>query len=121
MNRTDRQRHRLRQLVREAGSNVALAAKVDTAEQYISQLLNSRPGISGEFCERLEVAMGKPNGWMDQWLPEERVSEDLEVELLRLFRELDDISDQRSYVAAMRIEVERRALKLADKESGIAC
>jgi transcriptional regulator with XRE-family HTH domain len=71
MNRTARQRKRLQILIEEMGTQARLASKVGTADAYISQLLNSRNGIARKFCEKLETATDKPDGWMDQWLPEE--------------------------------------------------
>ena len=59
-------------LIDEAGgTHAALAERVGTAESYISQLKTARRGIARKFCERLERAMNKPDGWMDQWLPDE--------------------------------------------------
>lgn len=78
MDRINRQRIRLNMLVNEAGgTDEALASRVGSAASYISQLRNSRKGISRKFCDRLEKVMGKPNGWMDQWLPEE--TDDAEI------------------------------------------
>ena len=71
MTRVPRQRKRLQQLIDEAGNQEALANRVGTAPSYISQLLTARDGIARKFCVRLEKAMKKPDGWMDQWLPEE--------------------------------------------------
>ena len=71
MKRVQRQRRRLQQLIKEAGGQEALAARVKTAASYISQLLTAREGIHRNFCIRLEKAMKKPDGWMDQWLAEE--------------------------------------------------
>ena len=71
MNRVERQRIRLQQLIDEAGSHEKLAGRVGSAASYISQLLTARNGIHRNFCIRLERAMNKPDGWMDQWLPEE--------------------------------------------------
>lgn len=71
MTRLQRQRKRLAELIDEAGSQKELAERVKTAESYISQLMTARAGIARKFCVRLEKAMKKPDGWMDQWLPEE--------------------------------------------------
>ena len=71
MTRLQRQRKRLAELIDEAGGQKELAEKVKTAESYISQLLTARNGIARKFCVRLEKAMRKPDGWMDQWLAEE--------------------------------------------------
>jgi hypothetical protein len=71
MDRTQRHRLRLDMLAREAGGDEKLAARTKTATSYISQLRTARQGIARKFCDRLESAMGKPAGWMDQWLPEE--------------------------------------------------
>lgn len=74
MDRVNRHRKRLAILIAEAGTQGMLAEKVGTAESYISQLLTLRRGIARKFCVRLEQATGKPDGWMDQWLPEETES-----------------------------------------------
>jgi len=58
-------------LIEEAGGQPELASIVKTDPNYISQLKTSRQGIARKFCVRLEAAMRKPDGWMDQWLPEE--------------------------------------------------
>ena len=71
MTRLQRKRKRLEQLIYEAGSQEALATRVGTAPSYISHLLTARNDIHRNFCIRLEKAMKKPDGWMDQWLPEE--------------------------------------------------
>lgn len=96
MNRTARQRKRLQILIAEAGSHAALAEKIGSSESYISQLKTARSGIARKFCERLERAMDKQDGWLDQWLPEEvdgattgrRLTEE-EVALLDYFRRWD--------------------------------
>lgn len=116
MDRTQRQRARLQILVDEVGTQERLARKTGTAESYISQLLTSRPGIARKFCERLEKATGKPDGWMDQWLPEEGVGAvgeppapayaipDRHLDLLRAYRALP--SDLRMPIRQL-IEVSR--------------
>ena len=71
MDRVERHRARLKILVDEAGGQPQLAKLLGTANSYISQLLNSRQGIARKFCERLERATNKPDGWMDQWMPQE--------------------------------------------------
>lgn len=81
MDRVERQRARLRQLIKESGgTHETLAARVGTAPSYISQLMTARGGISRKFCVRLETAMNKPDGWMDQWLPEEGAANVVSIE-----------------------------------------
>lgn len=75
MNRLDRHRVKLAILIEESGGQRELAERVGTAQSYISQLLTARGGIARKFCVRLEEATGKPDGWMDQWLPEESGAE----------------------------------------------
>ena len=69
-------------LVAEAGSAAALARLAGTSESYLSQIRNqlrtakgTPRGVGDELAAKLEQAMGKPNGWMDeshQELMEER-------------------------------------------------
>lgn len=71
MTRKERHRARLQMLIDEAGTQVKVAESIGSSENYISQLLTKRPSIHRKYCERLEQAWDKPDGWMDQWLPEE--------------------------------------------------
>jgi len=89
MNRIQRQRRRLQLLIDEFGGQKALAEKVATADSYISQLMTARNGIARKFCERLEEATGKPDGWMDQWLPEEAEPEYLRSMLEEMLNATD--------------------------------
>lgn len=92
MNRTDRRRARLSQLVEQAGgTQTKLAEKMGTNPSVISQYLNSRSSFGGEWAARAEAAMSKPDGWLDQWLPvegglDEPGLTDAEIELLEKFR-----------------------------------
>ena len=66
----------LETLVREAGSAKALAQRAQTSSNYLSQVHGTkRKGTTGarevrrlgpEVCRKLELAGGKPPGWMDQ-------------------------------------------------------
>jgi len=63
----------LRMLVREAGTIANLARLSSTAPAYLSQILNSLPTSTGrprsvgdKLARKLESAMDKPYGWMDQ-------------------------------------------------------
>lgn len=73
MDRNERRRRRLEGLIKEAGSQKVLADLIGTDPNYISQIKNPkiRPSFGDDLAARLERAMGKPDGWMDQWLPEE--------------------------------------------------
>ena len=60
-------------LVKEAGSAVALARLANTSESYLSQIRNqfrtpkgTPRGVGDELASKLERAMGKSSGWMDQ-------------------------------------------------------
>lgn len=63
----------LETLIREAGTMEALAVKAGTTSIYLSQLRNravdaktGRPREMGSsMARRLEIAAGKPKGWMD--------------------------------------------------------
>jgi phage repressor protein C with HTH and peptisase S24 domain len=63
----------LRVLVQEAGGVARLAEKVGKAESQISQLLNRSPhsttgrprSVGSSMARELELAFGKPAGWMD--------------------------------------------------------
>ena len=63
----------LEHLVAEAGSAVALARLAGTSESYLSQIRNqlltpkgTPRGVGDDLAAKLEQAMGKPNGWMDE-------------------------------------------------------
>lgn len=71
MTRQERRRKRLKMLINEAGKQVYLAELANTDPSYISQMLNGHSNIGDDVAERLESSMHKPDGWMDQWLPDE--------------------------------------------------
>lgn len=63
----------LERLVAEAGSAVALARLAHTSDSYLSQIRNQLTtakgtprGVGDGLAAKLEQAMGKPNGWMDE-------------------------------------------------------
>lgn len=63
----------LERLVAEAGSAAALARLAQTSESYLSQIRNQLTtpkgtprGVGDDLAGKLERAMGKPNGWMDE-------------------------------------------------------
>ena len=60
-------------LVAEAGSAAALARLASTSESYLSQIRNQLTtpkgtprGVGDDLAAKLERAMGKPDGWMDE-------------------------------------------------------
>jgi len=60
-------------LVAEAGSAAALARLASTSESYLSQIRNQLKtakgtprGVGDDLAAKLERAMGKPDGWMDE-------------------------------------------------------
>lgn len=73
VNRKEIRLNNLRKLIGEAKSAAELARKVGTDPAYLSQLVNRVPtpkgtirGVGDVLVDRLEKAMGKPTGWMDQ-------------------------------------------------------
>jgi len=63
----------LEQLIHEAGSAVELARLCGTNSSYISQVRRQMPtkngtprGVGPDLAAKLEVGMGKPEGWMDE-------------------------------------------------------
>ena len=70
-------------LIAEAGSATALARLANTSDSYLSQIRNqfatakgTPRGIGDSLAAKLEHAMGKPNGWMDE--PHPKISESLQ-------------------------------------------
>jgi SOS-response transcriptional repressor LexA len=60
-------------LIAEAGSGLNLARKAQTSGSYLSQVRRQLPTAKGtprnvgdELANKLEQAMGKPDGWMDE-------------------------------------------------------
>ena len=60
-------------LVAEAESAAALSRLAHTSESYLSQIRNQLTtakgtprGVGDDLAAKLELAMGKPNGWMDE-------------------------------------------------------
>jgi len=60
-------------LVAEAGSATSLARLANTSESYLSQIRNRHKtpkgtprGVGDSLAAKLEEALGKPNGWMDE-------------------------------------------------------
>lgn len=60
-------------LIAEAGSAAALARRANTSESYLSQIRNqfatpkgTPRALGDQLATRLERAMGKSNGWMDE-------------------------------------------------------
>lgn len=64
---------KLKQLVAQSGSIVAVADAINTAPAYLSQILNGAKSSTGtprsvgsKLARKIEEAFGKPIGWMDQ-------------------------------------------------------
>lgn len=72
-------RKRLRLLEAECGSVIALSTKLVRSSSQISQWLNASPdaktgkprSINNPSARRIEKVFNKPEGWMDQPIPEE--------------------------------------------------
>lgn len=80
-------------LVEEMGTQVAVAEVSDTSPSMISQVITEHRRMGTELCEKIERGTGKPDGWLDQWLPTENpydgtfMTED-EAAIVRLVRGL---------------------------------
>lgn len=57
----------LRKLLKEAKTAAALASAANTSPAYISQILSDKTkgSIGNQLARRLELAAGKPVGWLD--------------------------------------------------------
>jgi SOS-response transcriptional repressor LexA len=65
--------HNLELLIAEAGSAAALARLAQTSDSYLSQIRRqfttrkgTPRGVGDELAQKLEQAMSKPYGWMDE-------------------------------------------------------
>lgn len=65
-------RNNLIRLIDEAGGRPALCRRTEVSDAYISLVINRRPSSRGKprqlgdkVARKIEVAMGKPAGWMD--------------------------------------------------------
>ena len=68
-----RRRVNLEKLIHEAGSAATLARVAGTSPSYLSQVRRGLPttsgkprGVGNSLAEKLELAMNKPSGWMDE-------------------------------------------------------
>jgi hypothetical protein len=113
MERIERRRKRLQMLIKEAGSQPKLAEKAERfagdltpTANWISQLMNSRP-ISDDYAAVFERAMNKPEGWLDQWLPEEGALDPpatpKEIDLIAILRKLQDFDKGQVYREAAKL------------------
>lgn len=59
-------RKRLQQLVQEYGTQTALADKLEIEQNYISRALSGKKRIMEDFATKVELATGKPAGWMSR-------------------------------------------------------
>lgn len=103
-------------LVREAGSLAELARRAETNPIYLSQLRSqattrkgTKRGIGDQLARRLESAMGKPIGWLDQEHAggqRDLVLTDQERDLVLAFRALPD-DHQSELVGQLMVEAEK--------------
>lgn len=66
---------RLKLLVDEAGSAAALERSTGTPRSHISAMLVGSKGMGDDLATRLELALGRPFGWMDMPVDPKRVAE----------------------------------------------
>ena len=90
--RDERRSKRLEILAKAAGGRTILSVKAGSTSNYVSEAQNERGKFGNDFAARVEACMEKPNGWLDQWLPEEGGMEptlsDLEREIVNVLRAL---------------------------------
>jgi phage repressor protein C with HTH and peptisase S24 domain len=61
-----RRQERLQELVEEAGGPAQLQRISGTPSSHISAMLSGNRGMGDQLAAKLEQAMGKPAGWMDE-------------------------------------------------------
>lgn len=72
VDRNERRRKRLVELLKEAESDRLVAELAKMPATYLSQIkTGERQSFGNEIASRIEAAMKRPNGFLDQWLPEE--------------------------------------------------
>lgn len=73
VNRPERRRRRLMMLLDSFdGSDAEFARTIGTDPAYLSQIKNNkRPTFGDDIAARAEEAFRMPEGWLDQWLPDE--------------------------------------------------
>jgi DNA-binding transcriptional regulator YdaS (Cro superfamily) len=59
-------RRRLDELVKEFGTQTALADKVGVEQNYISRCLSGAKKVGEDFAAKVETAAGKPTGWLSR-------------------------------------------------------
>lgn len=70
--RNERRRKRLVELLKEAQSDRLVAELAGMAPSYLSQIkTGERESFGSDIAARIEAAMRRPEGFLDQWLPEE--------------------------------------------------
>ncbi len=88
--RDERRSKRLEILSKTAGGRTLLSVKAGSGPNYVSEVQNERGTFGDEFAARVEVCMGKQNGWLDQWLADEEGIDpslsDPERNVITLFR-----------------------------------
>lgn len=71
VDRYERRRKRLLALLDEAPSDRVVAELAEIPPAFLSQMKTGKRQIGNDVAPRLETAMKRPEGFLDQWLPEE--------------------------------------------------
>lgn len=71
VDRHERRRKRLLELLKEAESDRLVAERAEIPASYLSQMKTGNRDIGNESAAKIEAAMNRPEGFLDQWLPEE--------------------------------------------------
>jgi len=70
--RSERRRKRLLALLEEAELDKLVAELAEIPASYLSQIkTGERETFGDDVADRIEKAMNRPSGWLDQWLPDE--------------------------------------------------
>lgn len=71
VNRYERRRKRLIELLKEAESDRLVAELANIPPSFLSQLKTGKRDIGNDVAPKIEAAMKRPEGFLDQWLPDE--------------------------------------------------
>lgn len=71
VDRYTRRRKRLRALLEEASSDRLVAELADIPPSFLSQMKTGKRDIGNDVAAKIEAAMKRPEGFLDQWLPDE--------------------------------------------------
>lgn len=113
LDRRSRRHTRFLMLLAEADNNNTLLAELTgKSPGQIGQLKNSKGAFGAQVAASLEKSMGKPEGWMDQWLPDEGGwSQPTRTKHWHLIRMLDELPEDIAKSIETQILTNHRQIK----------